>query len=462
MADVYPHVTQNRQPVEVDRVLMRRVWPWLNLARVFRIAVDPRKLLLGGMGLFLLAMVDRGLTQLPIAPASAEADRLGELPWASTAWGVLPPDQGYRMGDPAAVPAGMGRAFEHWSLLVAPVRSLVEPGFALTRPSLAWSEAAFHWTRLVAAILVWSLFGGALTRMAALQFATDEKIGIRAAIQFSASRLLGLLSAPLLPIVGILGLWFLGYLAGWIGLIPVVGEAIVGGFWIVGLAVAFVMLLLMIGFAAGWPLMIATVSVQGSDGFDGFSRSYDYTYSRPWQFVWYVAVSVAMGVVLLTVVTFAAGLVVALGGWAASYSWGAADVHAMHDGAPVLFRQYLNFADQPSHTLGAALVGAWLHLMALMVTGFAASYFWTAATVIYFLLRDSTDGVGMHEVWLPDRETEADQVVRLAGVAASDQPVVERPAVREEESPRDAQTEPSQGESDSEDDSKQNRDEAQG
>ena len=64
--------------------------------------------------------------------------------------------------------------------------------------------------------------------------------------------------------------------------------------FLAGLAWPFVLLLgllmaiLLLGALVGWPLMWATVSVEGTDAFDALSRSYAYTYQRPWRLLWYV------------------------------------------------------------------------------------------------------------------------------------------------------------------------------
>ena len=66
-------------------------------------------------------------------------------------------------------------------------------------------------------------------------------------------------------------------------------------------------------------------------------------------------------------------------------------------------------------------------MVGLMMVAFVYSYFWSASTIIYFLLRQSDDATDLDEVYLPD-EQERDELLPLVGVAASDQPVVERPA----------------------------------
>jgi hypothetical protein len=57
--------------------------------------------------------------------------------------------------------------------------------------------------------------------------------------------------------------------------------------------------------------------------------------------------------------------------------------------------------------VGAVLVGAWLYLAFLMVLGFSYSYFWTASTIIYLLMRRKVDDTDLDEVYL-EEEDDAD------------------------------------------------------
>jgi hypothetical protein len=79
---------------------------------------------------------------------------------------------------------------------------------------------------------------------------------------------------------------------------------------------------------------------------------------------------------------------------------------------------------------GTVPAGVWLNVAATLVAGFVVSYFWSATTIIYFLLRQSDDATDLKEVFMPDQE-EVDELLPLVGVASSSQPVVERPAPTE-------------------------------
>src|SRR4029079_18006813 len=83
------------------------------------------------------------------------------------------------------------------------------------------------------------------------------------------------------------------------------------------------MAILLIGALIGWPLMWSTVSVEGTDAFDALSRSYAYTYHRPWRLLWYALFALFLAVVSMFVVKLFASSAIALGNW--SIDWGLDD-----------------------------------------------------------------------------------------------------------------------------------------
>jgi hypothetical protein len=74
--------------------------------------------------------------------------------------------------------------------------------------------------------------------------------------------------------------------------------------------------------------MWATISVEGTDSFDALSRSYAYTYQRPWRLLWYVLVVAVLAIVSMFVVKLFATTAIALGDW--SVDWGASQ-YTMHE-----------------------------------------------------------------------------------------------------------------------------------
>lgn len=425
--------------VEIDAVAFRRVFPWVHLFRAFRIAVDFRKIGLGALALAVLAAGNALFTRLPFAP---NHDSSSVWPWMVSTGVNRPLDLPREFeADPQGTLVG---AFTHWNGPLFPLRSTFEPAAELLKPGRSWSECAYAWTQLLWSLCVWGLFAGAITRMSAVQFAGDGRVSMWSALKFSAENFLSFVSAPLLPVAGIGVLWILCLLAGLFGRIPYAGPLVVGLFWWLAVAAGLIMTLILLGVIVGWPLMYSAISTEGSDGYDGFSRAYGYVYSRPWHYLWFGVVSLTYGSVLLVFVTVVAHLAANLAGWGVSAGMGSDAVATLTAGSPQSLGGPATNGDISSDGPGAwgtLPAGLWLNVAGSLVGGFVVSYFWSAVTIIYFLLRQSDDATDLKEVFMP-MEEEVDELLPLVGVADSSQPVVERPAPTEfPDPPRSSSTE---------------------
>ena len=89
-----------------------------------------------------------------------------------------------------------------------------------------------------------------------------------------------------------------------VGAIPFVGEIVMGIFFIFFIAVAFVLMLLLLGVMGGFHLLYPTIAVEGSDTFDAMSRAFAYVYARPWRLGFYTLVSLFYGVLTFLFVEF--------------------------------------------------------------------------------------------------------------------------------------------------------------
>jgi hypothetical protein len=81
----------------------------------------------------------------------------------------------------------------------------------------------------------------------------------------------------------------------------------------------------------------------------------------------------------------------------------------------------------PAPSLGRELVRAWMCTLATLLWGFVYSYFWTAATIVYCILRKSVDGNDFDEVFA-EQEHEPDDLLPLVGAASSEPAAVTDPA----------------------------------
>lgn len=280
----------------------------------------------------------------------------------------------------------------------------------------------------ILALAIWSLFGGACCRVAALRATRDERIGMGEALTFAKGRFLNFFFAPLMPLLVILGIGLFLFLGGLIGWIPWFGEVIVGLLFFLVILAGFALAFVIIGAAAGGSLTFPTVAVEGSDAFDAFSRTYSYIYAKPWRTALYMLVAIGYGAICLLFVKFFARLMF----WAASLflgfsmNWGTAavekgqptDVPKLHAiwQAPTLSGEgsfWGSFDEVKLANISwfaQLLVRGWVYLLWALVVAFAISFFYSASTVIYLLLRREVDLTDVEDVYfedLPAEETAA-------------------------------------------------------
>jgi hypothetical protein len=367
-------------------------------------------------------------------------------------------------------PWEQGHFWEWFGFEQAPV--LVEPLVKFLRPIVYFfSPQADGYTRfyflcvMVWTLAVWSLFGGAITRIAAVQIARNERIGMSEAIRFTMKRLLYYVTAPLFPLVFVLGLLIIMVIFGYFHMIPIFGDILVSGlFWWVMMGLGLLMAIALVGLV-GWPLMSATISTEGTDSWEAVSRSYTYVFQKPWHYVWYGIVAISYGAVVVFFIGFMGSFTVYLSKWGVSQTPGVkkADrepaflfVYAptsfgwrtlLLDGVEVdgqrivqngainekaydkyvgRDKNYQGKSDQLStwNRIGAFLVMIWVGLLFLLVLGFGYSFFWSSATIIYLLMRKNVDTAELDEVYLE----EDDQEGAYAGPLTAPAPATPTPA----------------------------------
>jgi hypothetical protein len=190
----------------------------------------------------------------------------------------------------------------------------------------------------------------------------------------------------------------------------------------------------------GWPLMVSTVSTEGTDSWEAVSRAYSYVFGRPWQFIWYSVLALVYGAIVVFFVGFMGSFTIYLAKWGVSqtpfiqradrdpsflfvyaptsFGWRELLLEGVTvDGQPLvqngrindeLYNRYLNgpSPDKLSwwNKAGAGLVGLWVGLLFLVVLGFGYSFFFSGFTIMYLLLRREVDGAEMDEVYLEEEE----------------------------------------------------------
>ncbi len=420
------------------------------------------------------------------AKANAYA-RLGRLKPAGTLstwpwWEDRGPNPYLLVTGQAGVPWEAGH-FWDW-FLRDQVLVMIEPLVKFVRPIVYFlSGRADTYSRfyflcvLLWTLLTWSFFGGAITRIAAVQVARGEKIGLTEAVRFTARRFLSYFTAPLFPLVFVFALLVFMVIFGWVGMIPILGDVLVNGlFWPLMILFGLVMAVALVGLV-GWPLMAATVSAEGTDSWEAVSRSYSYVYQRPWHYLWNALVAICYGAVVVFFVGFMGSLMVYLAKWGvartpgidaaernpaylcvwAPTSWGwrplllqgatvpegtpvTAGTPVVKDGHidPAAYNAYLG-TFKWYNRVAAAMVAFWLGLVFLLILGFGYSFFWSEGVIIYLLMRRNVDAAELDEVYLEEDEQEGayggpltspSAVTPAPGKSAQSLPMVEPPADR--------------------------------
>ena len=309
-------------------------------------------------------------------------------------------------------------------------------------------------------LVIWSIFGGAIHRIAAVQAAREEKISLVQALRFSRGRFLGFFLAPLFPLalIGILGCVLM--LGGLLGNIPIAGPFLVGLLFFFAILLGLIIAFLAIGLLGGGALMFPTVAVEGSDSFDAISRSFAYVWSRPWRAALYGAVAVVHGSICYLFVRFFAFLALsATHLFVRGAIWKTAESVPNVPDADTMDAMWAKPTFASLHewnweamsgpeSVGAVLLAIWVYLVIGGVLAFVLSYFAGSTTTIYYLLRREVDATDLDEVYVDDEDEEppfeapgqAEETAEEADEAPASAEPESDEAADEEESPSDDQT----------------------
>jgi hypothetical protein len=429
----------------------REVFPFTHLFRAFRIAVHPSKLLLALAALLLVYLGGRVLDGVWPAKYSSPPGEFfyygtgGDLVRAADMEAALRRAAQGDFSTPAPSQTdgrNRGIFISFFEFEVAQVNNVTHSVLANKWFGDRSNPGVFHYVWCFLAVgpglliyyhpiyaliffawflLVWSLFGGAIARIAAVHVARDEKISVRQALRFSISKVLSFLFAPLIPLLIILVIGAVVAATGWILLhIPVVGPVLVGLLFFLALLAGFIMTLVALGTVGGFNLMFPTVAVEGSDSFDAISRSFSYVFARPWRMLFYTVVAIAYGsltylfvrlfiLVMLLTTHFFVGWWLPNSGEAAKYWKGTGDSNAVIWPRPTWdnLTYDVNYAGlKTSEDIASAEISFWVYLTIGLLGAYAISFYFSANTIIYYLMRREVDATELDDVYVEETEDE--------------------------------------------------------
>jgi len=372
----------------IRSIAWHQVFPALRILSAVRMALNFKALLLAAVGVAGMVAGWRVLGELFHDPDAAQSVVNTDLSYYTT-W---PWDRPFEMPPTDRLTSlevwyAYSPLVAAWNELAMPMKRMYQVAEAPTFTGFMYLLTCGLWT-----LLIWAYFGGAISRQAAVAFARQENVSLGALARFVHGKAGAYVAAPLFPLLGsaliALPLAGLGLLLRldlhW-------ADALVGIVWGAALLGGFLMAFLLLGLFFGFPLMWAAISAEGTDSFGALSHAYAYVYQRPLRYLGYAVLAALAGVLGWYLVTLFALWTNELALWSASWGSGA---DRLNDARTVGGQEGLA-------AIGAQAMAFWTNGLTLLAYAFVFSYFWTATTVIYFLLRRLVDATALDEVYMP-------------------------------------------------------------
>jgi hypothetical protein len=367
-------------------VAWQQVFPSLRLLSALRVALNLKLLVLAAIAAAGMVAGWRLLGELFADPENpALAVQIGHLhtwPWER----LLFHEPVERLASPE-VWVSQSPLVLAWLEITAPFRQMYTPGEAPSLTNFTYLLCCGLWS-----LVVWAFFGAAITRQAAVALARYENVSLGQLAAFVVPRWTEYFKAPMFPILGTLVMAAFMAVLGLLIWSSDLGVLLASIVWPLVLLGGFMMAFLLIGLFFGFPLMWGAISAEGVDSFGALSHSYSYVYQRPLHYLVYAAIAAAVGVLGWYLVSLFVYWIEALSAW--GVSWGSGTERL---GAIMGPESIGALADS-----GAAVMGFWFNCLHALAYGFVFSYFWSATTAIYFLLRRQVDGTELDEAFMPE------------------------------------------------------------
>lgn len=240
-------------------------------------------------------------------------------------------------------------------------------------------------------VLLWTtVMGGAISRMAAMDFAQGVGLSWPEGVGYALGRWASFAGSVMGPLALLYGLAAIMAIGGW-ALFSVPGLNILGGLlWFGFLLIAAIGAIIMLAMTLGGPMLVPGVACEGTDAIDAVQHAYSYVFARPLRLLVYMAILLVQFLLLWLVVSGAVWLITHFAQHAASVFTGEATDRVI--------------AGQPdlggTQAVASGFVRFWTAVPAMLGAAFIISYFWCAATVLYLCMRRICDGQDISEVWV--------------------------------------------------------------
>ena len=361
----------------IDRVLSRRLFSFLRLFDTAAIALSPASVVIAAIATVLVniswSLFGHQRQFTPLTPALNETTER----WLQS------------------LKTSPISDFVTDAAFLYPWSSVVKPTFSILESSGSWSTRFEGIVQLLLAIGIWSLAGTILCRRSATLFVGNDESTLRSAIQYSRLRCRASATAPLIPLFTALMIGLIIAGIGFVGRLPFVGLL-----WlmiaspvvmILGFAIAFLLLVS----AMGWPLMVAAVATDDCDSFGALSRAYSCLTGRPWHAFGFGLISLLIGIILMLMVKL----------FIETTLFCAMSCTGLGRGAELAQASLLSPLNSLSH---------------VALSGIGTSFFWSATTVVYLLLRQEVDRMPLDRLALDDNARPTRDPLPVVGIPATD------------------------------------------
>ncbi len=258
---------------------------------------------------------------------------------------------------------------------------------------------------------VWTFFAGPITRLTALQYARDDIPTLNDAKKMVSKKRKAFFFAPVTPLLAVFLFALCNQLAGLIGSIPLIGPWLLTVLLPIGIlpgtiVLTFIVVLGVLSFG----LMLPSISIGGKDAFEGWSSAYSYLLWGFNRFISYTALAAVIGIVSVLAAAGISELFVALMHRTVSIGL-AGELMQTGPGEGVFRHSLLPVASGPV----GLRVASWMMviivvLIRMLVAAYAFSYFFTANTIICFLMRKHVDKVDIDDVYYEEEPVEEEEV----------------------------------------------------
>lgn len=270
-------------------------------------------------------------------------------------------------------------------------------GLGWQLPQALWREHRLFGLALgVLTLLVYILGGGALSRMAACEFAGHVSLKLDEAVDFAMLHWIRLGIAVILPLalVAVLGVFIM--LLGALMLVPILdilGGVLYGVALLIGLVLAFVL----VGYAGAFGLILPAVACENCDGPDAGQKAISFLYLRPLHMIGYALVGfIGLVIGYLVVSLFA---MILLNTTALLFGVMSSHPALSAVGGAQWLDLSMSEGDLGGGRIASGLIMFWQTVVICLVASYVVSYICDVCTRIFLLLRRACDDQDIEEIW---------------------------------------------------------------